>query len=204
MIRVYFIYTFIFFTLLASGSQANQCTSFESLFDSPLPTTAHLEDLLKEAFDDPNVYKPLQCYENVRSLYNEYLQPDFQASDFKVLLIFKRSFAKYFPVYNGDRAHIFSPKTHRAAAGMVPEWRCHVVLEYRGKIIDLDSSEPGLISKKDFLNNFSKEDLEDLVVVTVEGKKYLLSTLFPINQKLALEDFKASGKKYGLTNYLDR
>ncbi len=197
MQRVYLVYIFIVFTLASSLGSANQCIPTESLFDNRF---SDLESRIIEAADDPIVYKPQVCYKNVRELYFEYLQPQYLAKDFKVLFIFKRSFSKDFPKLINPTQHGFMAKRQRLPA----VWNYHVVLEYKGQIIDLDYPDAKLISKQEFKDNFYARDLDDLVLVTTSASDYFQSVHLQINPVLALQNFKKNGKKYSLSGYLDK
>lgn len=169
----------------------------ESLFDNK---PSDIEAKILEATDDPAVYRPLYCHRNVRELYLDYLQPQYLAQDFKVLFIFKRSYSKFFPAYIKDKQHEFMTKMQRVMA----TWSYHVVLEYKGRIIDLDHPEARLLTKDEFKDNFYARDLDDLVVVTVPGTDYFHSAHLQINELLALQTFKKNGDKYSLSGYLDK
>jgi hypothetical protein len=207
-VKVYFLYSLIVITSLCSfalasdGGASAQCR--REVFDIDEGVKS-LDQLFEEAYHDTDVYKPLRCHRNVIDFFLNYLHPMYKASSFRVLIIYKRSYAKEFPHESTDTAKSFFPlKARRSRNGMQVPWVYHVVLVKGDKILDLDYQNPQWVTREEYKQNFLASDMNDLVAIEVSGSSYLWSSNIRINEPLALQNLRDGGKRYGLDNYLSK
>ena len=186
------------------------------LFDKDvLSKKADLDAAFTDIYSDNYTYQCDYCHGNVIRLFESLTHqlPHLQPNEFKVLYITtqkwieKRTEEASFHVQNardeysyGFVEKLFGPKISQALGfkekpKKFVNWKFHVVLEYQGRIYDLDyTNKPQPIEGADYLDKFfiTQETIdkhndvsgmdyelqgkkEDLFVFVIPGEKYLLT-----------------------------
>lgn len=148
-----------------------------------------LDRVFSTVFCQKGVYKFQMCHSNVIRLYQEFkkLVPHVEPQEFRVLYITTERWRNDF--FDDVGFHV-----NRARGGFVKGeferflvWRFHVVLEYRGRIYDLDfNNQAKPVEKKQYLHEFFvthqlieqyRGELvgppDELSVLVVPGEEYL-------------------------------
>lgn len=154
-----------------------------------------IDQVFKDSFFNPDIYSCYYCNRNVVRLFQQIklAYPEIEADEIRVLYIStKNNVNKLLARESVKNLRNFQVKKARdgyinGQSHKVIAFPFHVVLEFNGRIYDLDfTDQPTPISSQDYLNEFflsdniqsnqtvTQADLhEDLIVYVVPGLRYL-------------------------------
>lgn len=147
------------------------------------------DQVFKSVYKDWKAYKCEQCHNNTIRLFKAFKDqiPNLKASEFKVLYITTPEWINNF--LDRDAFHVKQARSGyvNGEVALFINWKFHVVLEYRGRIYDLDNSnKPRPSDSHHYLEDFFMDkslieeysgqirgDREELLVFVIPGDQYL-------------------------------
>ena len=153
----------------------------------------NIDKSFAKLFAEPNIYLRAECEENVVRLYQAIKEthPNVSASDFKVLYIASKEFFRFKGVVSRTKVRTKKARyTYEDGQPSPVSFNHHVVLEYNGKIYDLEyTDKPVTPTIHDYFkgNFYSAEGIiadpkskldrdvprEDLDILVIKGEDYL-------------------------------
>ena len=188
---IVFIAVFTFSASAVLGQEESRCSW---LVMSQAEQFEALDAIFSKVFCDSHIYQPDQCHSNVLQLFRQFRRyhPEISPNDFNVLYITTEKWVQDLDA-SEDGFHVTTARKgyENGESTEYVEMKYHVVVEYRGRIYDLDfTDQPSPVNAEDYLLEFfmSEElielydgelrgDMSELLVYVVPGHFYLnLST----------------------------
>lgn len=136
------------------------------------------ETLLEETKSDPLVYQPQYCAINSGELIRKFNErfggdPNISIKDLNLLIVRNKNLPSiYEPAETVDSKRQIQPALRRD--GSSDKWNYHVVLEFKGDILDLDLKWSQVPPLKVYLKMmFPKEKYKNLLVTRLPASYYL-------------------------------
>jgi hypothetical protein len=173
---------------LASES-AVQYSHCKDLLSDTTPSVFDLESIFRGVFNRKSVYRSRECHANVIRLFAEFKKeiPSLQPQDFKVLYIATSTWAS--AMYDEKGFHVTNAREgfRQGELHEFANWHYHVVLEFEGRIFDLDfTDKPQTLDRQSYMEEFFVSagliqeykgrvwgHPDDLLVMVVPGDQYL-------------------------------
>lgn len=180
----------LFFSFSAGADTGDSAPRCDWLIWDQSRQEQALDRVFTKAFCDSQIYQPELCHANVIQLFRQFKKyyPDVSPYEFNVLYITTEKWVN--ELEDSETGfHVTSAREsyENGEPKVYTEWKYHVVLEFRGRIYDLDyTDQPKPVLAKDYLLSFfmSEElielyegelrgDMRELLVYVVPGYFYL-------------------------------